>query len=393
MPIYPSNNIEMISRLIGFDTVSRNSNLELVDFIAEYLNHFGITSHLVYNAAHNKANLYASVGPACDHGILLSGHLDVVPVDGQSWNSDPFEVINRYQRLYGRGTADMKGFIALALARLPDMLAAGLQRPIHFGFSYDEEVGCLGAPSMIAAIRKQLPALDAVIVGEPTSMQVVNAHKGIQVFHTCVQGHEAHSSQMNHGVSAVMTAARLIDWIRSSGQLKLAAARPDCLFTPPATTLHVGLIRGGTAVNIISRDCEFHWDMRNIPHDDPQALYREFRQFCTQKLIPEMRLVAPDCDITTRQLAAAPAMRPEPGGQAESLCHQLLELRDSTVVSYATEGGQFQEAGYSTVVCGPGSIDQAHQADEYIELSQIEKAEKFLQRLIRRQTGTNDDAL
>jgi len=375
----------MITRLVGFDTVSRHSNLDLVDFIAEYLHRFGIKSHLVYNAESTKANLYATVGPSAEHGVLLSGHLDVVPVDGQSWNSDPFSAQCRDRRLYGRGTADMKGFIALVLALVPDMLAAGLHRPIHFGFSYDEEVGCLGAPSMIAAIQEQLPAIDAVIVGEPTSMCVVNAHKGIQVFHTHVRGHEAHSSQTDRGVSAIMTATRLVDWIRDKGLQQAATALPESLFSPPSTTLHVGLIKGGTAVNIISRECDFYWDLRNIPDDNPQLLVQQFTNYCEHTILPEMLRHTPDCGITTQQLAAAPAMRPERDGRAEALCQQLLERHDPAVVSYATEGGQFQEAGYSTVVCGPGSIGQAHQADEYIELAQIEQAGAFLGRLIKQQ--------
>jgi len=382
MPEINHSSQEMIAKLVGYDTVSRNSNLNLVDYIVDYLRGFGIASHLVHNEAGNKANLFATVGPQADHGVLLSGHLDVVPVDGQSWHSDPFKLDYRDRRLYGRGTADMKGFIALILAQVPNMLAARLTRPIHFGFSYDEEVGCLGAPSLITAIQEKLPTIDAVIVGEPTSMRIVNAHKGIQVNQTCVRGHEAHSSQPDHGVSAITTAAQLIDWIRHKGQQKIAEALPDSLFSPPATTLHVGLIKGGTAVNIISRDCEFYWDLRNIPEDDPQVLLQEFRDYCQQAITPEMQRHASDCGITTRQLAAAPAMRPEPQGQAEALCQQLLGDHQTSFVSYATEGGQFQEAGYSTVICGPGSIDQAHQADEYIEVEQIRQAETFLGQLI-----------
>ncbi|HED15051.1 MAG TPA: acetylornithine deacetylase [Gammaproteobacteria bacterium] len=385
MSTNPGRSLEMITKLVGYDTVSRHSNLDLVDFISEYLRGFGIKSHLVYNDTGTKANIFATVGPPSEHGVLLSGHLDVVPVDGQAWNSNPFKVVSHNRRLYGRGTADMKSFIALALARVPDMLAARLKQPIHFGFSYDEEIGCLGAPSMIAAIQQQLPAIDAVIVGEPTSMQVVKAHKGICVFHTCVHGHEAHSSQMDRGVSAVMTAARLVNWIRDQGLHNAVTALPNSLFSPPATTLHVGIIKGGTAVNIISGDCEFQWDLRNIPEDDPQSMLRLFNDYCEQTIVPDMRLVGQDCSITTAQQAAAPAMRAEPHGRAEALCQRLLGCHDSTAVSYATEGGQFQKAGYSTIVCGPGSIDQAHQADEYVELSQIEKAEVFLSRLIHQQ--------
>ncbi len=387
MSTKPGNSLEMLAKLVEYDTISRHSNLDLVDFISEYLKDFGIKSHLIYNNEGTKANLFATVGPPSEHGVLLSGHLDVVPVDGQIWNSDPFKVVNCDQRWYGRGTADMKGFIALTLARVPDMLAARLYRPIHFGFSYDEEIGCLGAPSMIAAIQHQLPAIDAVIVGEPTSMRVVNAHKGIHVFHTCVHGHEAHSSQMDRGVSAVMTAARLVEWIRNKGLQNAAAALPGSQFSPPATTLHVGLIKGGTAINIIAKDCEFYWDLRNTPDDDPQAVLQAFNTYCEQTIIPDMHLCAPGCTVTTHPLAAAPAMQPEQNGRAEALCHKLLGTHDSVVVSYATEAGQFQEAGYSTIVCGPGSIDQAHQADEYIACSQIDQGERFLSRLIRHQAA------
>ena len=258
---------EMIEKLVSFDTVSRNSNLEMIGYINDYLKGFGVQSHLVESDDRQKTNLYATVGPMIEGGVVLSGHTDVVPVDGQPWNSDPFSVVERDGKLYGRGTCDMKSFYAIALALLPEMNK--LKKPIHFALSYDEEVGCQGAPRMIRQIANTLPRPDAVIIGEPTEMKVVTAHKGITGVHTVVTGHEAHSSQTHRGVSAVMTAANLIHWLDQQAHKRREHGPHDSEFEPPYTTIHVGTIQGGTAINIISRHCEFGWDVRHIPGDDP----------------------------------------------------------------------------------------------------------------------------
>ena len=379
--------IEMIEKLVGFPTVSRDSNLDLIGFVREYLAEHGVESHVVPNPEGTKANLYATVGPAVEGGVVLSGHTDVVPVDGQPWDTDPFTVTERDGRLYGRGTCDMKSFSACGLALVPEMLEAGLKRPIHFALSYDEEVGCQGAPSMIAELVERLPAPRAVIVGEPSDMRLVNAHKGISGFETVVTGHEAHSSQTHRGVSAVMNAARLIHFIDEMARECASRPRPESGFVPPYTTIHVGMVKGGTAGNIISRECRFVWDLRNMPDDDPQPYLERFEAYCRDEVLPEMRRIAPEADIVTRGNYSTPGLRAEPGSAADALVRALTGDNDTGVVSYGTEAGQFQEAGFSTIVCGPGSIDQAHQPNEFIERSQVDLCMKTLRRLIELQAA------
>ena len=379
--------IEMIEKLVGFPTVSRDSNLDLVEFVREYLAEYGVESHVVPNPEGTKANLYATVGPAVEGGVVLSGHTDVVPVDGQPWDTNPFTVTERDGRLYGRGTCDMKSFSACGLALVPEMVAAGLKRPIHFALSYDEEVGCQGAPSMIAELVERLPAPRAVIVGEPSDMRLVNAHKGISGFETVVTGREAHSSQTHRGVSAVMNAARLIHFIDQMARECASRPRPESGFVPPYTTIHVGMVKGGTAGNIISRECRFVWDLRNMPDDDPQPYVERFEAYCRDEVLPEMRRIAPEADIVTRDHYRTPGLRAEPGSAADALVRALTGDNDTGVVSYGTEAGQFQEAGFSTIVCGPGSIDQAHQPNEFIERSQVDLCMKTLRRLIELQAA------
>ena len=379
--------IEMIEKLVGFPTVSRDSNLDLIDFVRGYLAEHGVESRVVPNPEGTKANLYATVGPAVPGGVVLSGHTDVVPVDGQPWDTDPFTVTERGGRLYGRGTCDMKSFSACGLALVPEMAAAGLKRPIHFALSYDEEVGCRGVPSMIAELVERLPAPRAVIVGEPTDMRLVNAHKGMNGYDTVVTGHEAHSSQTHRGVSAVMTAARLIQFIDGMARECASRPMPESGFMPPFTTIHVGMVEGGTAANIISRECRFVWDLRNMPDDDPRTYLERFEAYCRDEVLPEMRRVAPETDIVTTERFGSPGLRAEPGSAADQLVRALTGDNDTGVVSYGTEAGQFQEAGFSTIVCGPGSIDQAHQPNEYIERSQVDLCLSTLRRLIALQAA------
>ncbi|HYH37476.1 MAG TPA: acetylornithine deacetylase [Azospirillum sp.] len=374
---------DVIARLVGFDTVSRHSNMALIDWVRDYLAGLGVESRLVPNDDGSKANLYATIGPMAEGGVVLSGHTDVVPVDGQAWNTDPFTLVERDGKLYGRGTADMKSFSAIALALVPEMLAANMKRPIHLALSYDEEVGCFGAPFMIERMVKELPPVGAVIVGEPTSMGVVLAHKGCYALRTTVTGHEVHSSQVNRGVSAVMVAARLATFIADMMAENKAGADPASPFDPPYTTLHVGTINGGTALNIMAKRCDFLWDIRTVTGDDWRTYLNRFQAFC-DTLLPEMKAISPDCGIVTEVLAGAPGLAPEPQGRAAQLVHALTGRNDTTVVAYGAEAGQFQEAGYSTVMCGPGSIDQAHQANEFIEIDQVTACERFLRGLIKR---------
>ncbi len=374
---------QLIDKLVSFETVSSQSNLPLVHFVQTYLADHGVTSRLVPSDNGEKANLYATVGPMVEGGVVVSGHTDVVPVKGQPWNSDPFQVMEKDGRLYGRGTADMKSFLAVALALVPEMLEKGLSKPIHLALSYDEEIGCFGAPSMINEMAEMLPHPMAVIVGEPTSMRIINAHKGIGSYTTTVTGHEAHSSQTERGVSAVMTAARLVTFLEDMMFENQRNISSDSPFEPPYTSVHVGKISGGTAVNIIARECSFDWDVRTIPGESPENYVDRLHTYC-EPIIKKMQQISPACNIVTTVNAEAPGMRPEENGAAELLCKQLSGQDSTEVVSYATEGGLFQNVNFSAVICGPGSINQAHKPNEYIEISEVQAAELFMHKLIDR---------
>jgi len=373
---------EMLARLVAFPTVSSASNLPLMDFVRDWLAAHGVESRLVPNADGTKANLYATVGPMVEGGVVLSGHTDVVPVEGQPWTTDPFVLTERDGRLYGRGTCDMKGFDALALAAVPAMLKAGLRRPVHIALSYDEEVGCQGAPSMVDAMVASLPRPAAVIVGEPSRMKVVTGHKGSVSYFTTVRGRTVHSSRIDLGVSAVMVAARLVVWHDDVMAQNRAAAAPDSPFEPPWTTLHCGYIRGGTAANVVADRCEFVAEVRAIPTEDPWSFRNRYEAYVRDVIEPAMRAVAPETGIDIVHRAAVPGLRPETDGIAEALVRRLTGDNGQTVVAYGTEAGIFQAAGWSSVVCGPGDIAQAHQADEYIEVSELAAGEAFMARLI-----------
>lgn len=375
---------EMLAKLVGFNTVSNRSNLPLIDFVADYLSGFGIESRKVFDETGQKASLHAVVGPMRDEGVVLSAHTDVVPVENQAWSSDPFTLRADNGRLYGRGTADMKGFAATVLAHVPAMLSAGLARPIHIALSYDEEVGCLGAPPMIAHMLETAPLPSAVVVGEPTNMTAVTGHKGVIVLETKIQGHPVHSSQLDRGVSAISTAARLIGWLDRETEANKAKADPDSLFDPPYTTLHCGMIKGGDAHNITAAECEFVTDIRTLPEERGEDWQARYEAFIETDVLPAMRTVAPACRVDVTRVANVPGLREETDGAAEQLVRGLTGDNGQHVVVFATEGGQFQEKGLSTVVCGPGSIDQAHQADEFIEAAELERCTAFLDRLCKK---------
>jgi acetylornithine deacetylase len=375
--------IQMTERLVAFDTTSANSNRELVDFVVDYLSGHGVDAHVIESDDGTKANLFASIGPEGPGGVALSGHMDVVPVTGQPWDTDPFEVARADGRLYGRGTCDMKGFLAICLSLVPEMVAARLARPIHLAFSYDEEVGCLGAPRMIAEIGAALPRPDMVIIGEPTEMMVANAHKGAFGFRSAVVGHAAHSSATHRGVNAIIHAARMIEFLsRLADELRRRAPESGAGFEPPHTTISVGTIEGGTAVNIIPRDCRFDWDVRLLPGTDLGEITDRLAAFVEAELLPEMHRVDPASGVETVPIFAVPALLSEPGSPAEALALRLAGSNRAGVVAFGTEGGQFQEAGIPTVICGPGSIAQAHQPNEFIEVSQIEAGEAFVRGMI-----------
>ncbi len=374
--------IAILERLVAFDTTSRGSNLALIDYVEAELSKLGVESRRVENADGSKANLYATIGPMVEGGVVLSGHTDVVPVDGQPWTSDPWVLTRKGERLYGRGTCDMKGFLALALAAAPDFAATGLRRPVHLAFSYDEEVGCLGAPDLIAALVANLPRASAVIVGEPTDMVAVSGHKGIASWTVTVTGREAHSSVGHLGASANMAAIRLMGFLAGMAERFAAEADPASPFFPPGPTLTVGTIHGGTAVNIIARECVFIFDLRCPPGLDPERLVGPFLAEA-QAVDAELKAKAPEAGVRVERRSLTPAFAPEPDGAAEALARRLAgDNGPPRVVAYAAEAGQFQGAGFSTVICGPGSIDQAHQPDEYVEISQMERGAAFMARLV-----------
>ena len=378
----------ILDKLVSFQTVSSVSNLDLVDWVEDYLNGHGVTATRVYNKEGNKASLYANVGPEVAGGVVLSGHTDVVPVEGQAWDTDPFTVVEKNGKLYGRGTCDMKGFDALALAAVPIALARGVRRPLQIALSYDEEVGCLGAPPMIAEMRKHLPAASAVVVGEPSMMKAVSGHKGSYGWWVHVHGFEVHSSLLHTGVNAIMYGVKLIEWANSVNDANMAA-EPSSLaaqFDPPFTTVHTGTIRGGTAHNITAKDCEFGIDFRLVPGDGIDT-YRDALFARVAEIEAAMQAVVPETRIEITQRFHVPPLLPETNGDAERLVRQLTGDNASHVVSYGTEAGQFQKKDYSAIICGPGDIAQAHQPNEFLEVSQFEAGQVFMEQLVDHLAG------
>ncbi|PCH74673.1 MAG: acetylornithine deacetylase [Rhodobacteraceae bacterium] len=376
--------LAIMKKLVSFPTVSRDTNLPLVDWVEDYLSSHGITAHRYYHESGEKAALFAHVGPLQEGAVVLSGHTDVVPIDGQPWDSDPFEVVEKDGKYYGRGTCDMKGYDALAIWALVEAQTHGVKRPLQLALSFDEEIGCTGAPPMIEAMQPILPKGSAVIVGEPSSMQAVTAHKGGTGYTMNVTGFEVHSSLLPYGVSAIMEAARIIDWVNDTNA-ELQAAKPSdlaAMFNPPFSTLHVGKIHGGTARNITAKNCTFDLEMRIVPGEEPAAMQQRILDK-VREVEKAMQKVHPDTGIEVVSLfKGVPGLRPEQDGAAEALVRKITGDNAEHVVSYGTEAGQFQEAGYSAIVCGPGSIDQAHQPNEFIEIAQFNAGHDFMKRLV-----------
>ena len=383
------NTINRLSRLIAFDTTNRHSNLALIHDCADYLESLGLKPWLSHNADQSKANLFATIAAAdgnTEGGLILSGHTDVVPTDGQAWQSDPYRADIREGRLYGRGSADMKGFIAAVLAAAPAMVQAELKRPLHIALSYDEEIGCLGAPVMIAELQKRGLTPEHCIVGEPTSMRMVVAHKGIHTFRCAVHGKAAHSSLTPQGVNAIEYAAKLIVFINElAGRLK-ARHDTDPDYDVPFSTLSVNTIAGGIAGNIVPQLCEFEFDYRNLPHMSPADITAPIEAHIREVLQPQMQAVEAACRIDMRHGENVPAMPEAEAALLHDLITQLVQDSSRLKVAYATEGGQFQQAGIATVICGPGNIEQAHKADEFVELSQLARCDAFLHKLIAAQS-------
>ena len=377
--------VALMEKLISFPTVSRDTNIPLIDWVADYLDSHGIASHRYIDPEQPKHALFAHVGPWEAGAIVLSGHTDVVPVDGQPWDTDPFSVVQKDGKYFGRGTCDMKGFDALALWALVEAHHTNVKRPLQIALSFDEEIGCTGAPPMIEAMQPVLPKGSAVIVGEPSSMQAVTGHKGGIGFNTHVVGFEVHSSLLHTGVNAIMAGAKLIEWANEMNTENLARKPSDlaAMFDPPFTTVHVGMISGGTAHNITAKDCYFAVDFRVVPGEDKEAWGAAYLKR-VREVEKQMQDVVPKTYIEVTPRFDVPGLKPETDGEAETLARQITGDNASYKVSYGTEAGQFQDAGYSAVICGPGDIAQAHQPNEFIEVAQFEAGHDFMRKLLDR---------
>jgi acetylornithine deacetylase len=378
---------DMIRRLVAYPTVSRDSNLELIDWVRGYIESHGGTTTLTFDDSKRKANLFATFsardGNATRGGMVLSGHTDVVPVDGQPWDSDPFTVTARDGRLYGRGVCDMKSFVAIGLAFLPRFLERGLARPLHFALSYDEEVGCIGVRRLIADIGARGIAPHGCIVGEPTGMRLVVAHKGKSSWRCRVRGREAHSSLTPQGVNAVQVACEIVAHIAARARQFRDAGARDEAYDVPFTTAHVGVIRGGTALNIVPRDCSFEFELRHLPLDDPDAFLADVRAHA-QRLLPAMHAVDPSTYIEFDHLSTLPGFDTGADSDIATVGRECAGAHGHGKVSYGTEAALFHNAAVPTIICGPGNIEQAHQPNEWIALEQLARGEAFMQRLGQR---------
>jgi len=374
--------IACLEALVGFDTTSRDSNLALIEWVERYLAEFGVASQRINNDSGTKANLWATIGPAVDGGIILSGHTDVVPVDGQNWDSDPFTLVRKDDKLYGRGSADMKGFLAAVLAKVPELTKASLSRPVHIAMSYDEEIGCIGVRSLIEKLVRESPRPAACIVGEPTGMEVVVAHKAKRSFRVSVNGKTAHSSLAPFAVNAVEYAARLIVFIREIGKRLQQEGPQDLAFDVAYSTAHTGVIRGGTQLNIVPELCTFDFEFRALPAVDIDALAEEVKHYATSVLEPEMQAIAPDTFIGFETISSFPGLETAPDSDLIGLVKSLAGKNGHTKVAYGTEAGLFSKAEIPTAICGPGHIAQAHKANEFVEVAQLAACDAFLDRLI-----------
>jgi acetylornithine deacetylase len=374
---------DLLAELVAFPTVSRDSNLALIEFVRDYLQGLGVTCELDYNAERSKANLFASIGPTDRGGVLLSGHSDVVPVDGQAWTLPPFALSERDGKLYGRGTADMKGFIACVLAAVPGFLEQPLRLPLHLAFSYDEEVGCLGVRSLLAKLQQRPNPPVLCIIGEPTELEPVLGHKGKLAMRCQVRGAACHSAYAPQGVNAIEYAARLINRLGEIGQRLTAFERQDARFDPPFSTVQTGLINGGRALNIVPAECQFDFEVRALPSEDPQQVADELRDYAQTHLLPQMRERSAASAIDFQPLSAYPGLATDPHSDVAELLALISGSREFGTVAFGSEGGLFHQAGIPTVICGPGSMAQGHQADEFVSQSQLEGCDALLARLVK----------
>lgn len=380
----------LLAELVSFATVSRDSNLALIEFVRDYLQGLGVDSELIYNAERTKANLLASIGPAVPGGVVLSGHTDVVPVDGQAWTVEPFCLSEADGKLFGRGTTDMKGYLASVLAAVPTFLASALRRPVHLAFSYDEEVGCLGVHSLLEVLVRRIAQPALCLIGEPTQLRPVLGHKGKLAMRCHVRGAACHSAYAPYGVNAIEQAARLIGRLGEIGAQLAEPSRHDPRFDPAFSTVQVGVIHGGTALNIVAADCRFDFEVRALPDFDPLVVAEQLQGYAEQTLLPAMQAVAEDTAIRFEPLSAYPGLATSPDSAAARLVARLCGSDAFSTVAFGTEGGLFHQAGVPTVVCGPGSMDQGHKPDEYVSVEQMAACDRLMDRLASYLCEPND---
>ena len=373
---------DLLKTLVAFDTTSRESNLQLIEFVRDYLARFDVPCELIYNEQRSKANLFATLGPADRPGIVLSGHTDVVPVDGQPWTVAPFELSERDGKLYGRGTADMKGYIACVLALVPALVTANLRRPVHIALSYDEEVGCLGVRSLLKALEQRPIKPMLCIIGEPTELKPVLGHKGKLAMRCDIHGQACHSAYAPQGVNAIEYAAELIGELGRIGHRLKAPEHHDARFDPPFSTVQTGVIAGGKALNIVPADCRFDFEIRALPSHDPSEVAQELKTYAEHHVLPRMRAVSEQSEIRFSELSAYPGLATEAHSEAAELIAGFSGSRVFGTVAFGTEGGLFDAAGIPTVVCGPGSMDQGHKPDEFVSLEQLNGCDEMLQRML-----------
>ena len=377
------NSIEILKKLVSFDTTSFKSNLDLIKFIENYLNDLNIKSELIYDETKNKANLFTTIGPNLQGGIVLSGHTDVVPITKQNWTSDPFILTERDNKLFGRGSSDMKGFIAIVLSRVSAMVEKKLKKPIHLAFSYDEEIGCVGVHSLLDFIKKKSINPEFCIVGEPTSMEMVIGHKGKHAYDVKVDGLSCHSGQAPYGVNAINYASKLINYIEEINKEKSIKGPFDNEYEIPYSTLHTGLIKGGTILNIVPNLCQFEFEIRHLAEDDPLEIIQRIKQYTEELLIKEMHNISSETNIEINEKINYPGLNISESISPVKQVKELLGNSSHKKVIFGTEGGLFKrELNLPTIICGPGSIDQAHKPDEFISIQQIEKGGTFIDKLI-----------
>lgn len=376
-----STSRDLLAKLIAFNTISRESNLALIEFIRGYLEDLGVVCELDYNAEGSKANLFATIGPNDQSGVVLSGHTDVVPVAGQDWTVEPFQLTERDGKLYGRGSADMKGYIACVLAAVPSFLAQPLSVPVHLAFSYDEEVGCLGVRSLLAELEQRPHKPIACIIGEPTELKPVLGHKGKLAMRCQVQGAACHSAFAPQGVNAIEYAARLIGKLGDIGDQLAHPDLHDPRFDPPFSTVQTGVIQGGRALNIVPAECQFDFEIRALPDFDAEQVVDQLTDYAQSQLLPSMRARSSASAITFQPLSAYPGLATDPHSQVAELLALISGSRDFGTVAFGTEGGLFHQVGIPTVICGPGSMDQGHKPDEFVSRAQLDGCDAMLQRL------------